>query len=50
MEVSTFLGDVMDSRNSKTIKRRLSDSSRRLGDNRECNTGPDLEFDHEGHG
>ena len=40
--MGTILGDVMDSQNSKAIEQRRSDSGRRLGDDRECNTGPDL--------
>ena len=32
VEVSTILGDVMDSRNSKTIEQLRCDSGRRLGD------------------
>ena len=40
VEVSTILEDLMDSRNSKTIEQRRSDSGRRLGDDHECNTGP----------
>ena len=39
---SKILGDVMDSRNSKTIEQRRSDCGRRLGDGLECNTGLDL--------
>ena len=42
-KVSTILGAVMDSRNSKTIEQRRSDSGRWLGDDCECNTGPDLD-------
>ena len=42
-KVSTILGAVMDSRNSKTIVQRRSDSGRRLRDDCECNTGPDLD-------
>ena len=42
-KVSTILGAVMDSRNSKTIVQRRSDSGRWLGDHSECNTGPDLD-------
>ena len=42
-KVSTILGAVMDSRNSKAIEQRRSDSRPRLGDNCECNTGPDLD-------
>ena len=43
VEVSTILGDVMDSQNSKTIEQRWSDSGCRLGDDRECSTGPNLD-------
>ena len=42
-KVSTILGVVMNSRNSKTIEQRWSDSGRRLGDDCECNTGPDVD-------
>ena len=42
-KVSTILGAVTDSRNSKTIEQRRSDSGRRFGDDCECNTGPDLD-------
>ena len=42
-KVSTILGAVMDSRNSKTIEQRRSYTGRRLGDDCECNTGPDLD-------
>ena len=42
-KVSTILGAVMDSRNSKTIEQQRSDSGRRLGDHCECNTGLDLD-------
>ena len=42
-KVSTILGAVMDSQNSKTIVQRRSDSGRRLRDDCECNTGPDLD-------
>ena len=42
-KVSTILGAVMDSRNSKTIVQRRSDSGRWLGDDCERNTGPDLD-------
>ena len=41
-KVITILGAVMDSRNSKTIVQRWSDSGHRLGDDCECNTGPIL--------
>ena len=41
--VSTIFGAVMDSRNSKTIEQRRSDSGRRFGDDCECNTGPNLD-------
>ena len=43
VEVSTILGAVTDSLNSKTIEQRRSDSGPRLGDDRESNTGPDLD-------
>ena len=42
-KVNTILGAVMDSRNSKTIVQRRSDSGQRLRDDCECNTGPDLD-------
>ena len=42
-KVSIILGAMMDSRNSKTIEQRRSDSGRRFGDDCECNTGPDLD-------
>ena len=42
-KVSTILGAVMDSRNSKTIEQRRPNSGRRLGDDCEGNTGPDLD-------
>ena len=42
-KVGTILGAVMDSRNSKTIVQRRSDSGRRLRHDCECNTGPDLD-------
>ena len=42
-KVSTILGAVMDSRNSKTIEQRRADLGRRLGDDCECITGPDLD-------
>ena len=42
--VSTILGAVMDSWNSKTIEQQWSDSGRRLGDDCECNTGPDFDL------
>ena len=42
-KVSTILGALMDSRNSKTIEQRRPDSGRRLGDDCECNTGRDLD-------
>ena len=42
-KVSTILSAVVDSRNSKTIVQRRFDSGRRLGDDCECNTGPDLD-------
>ena len=42
-KVSTILGAVMDSRNSKTIVQRRSDSGRWLGDDCQFNTGPDLD-------
>ena len=42
-KVSIIFGAVMDSRNSKTIVQRRSDSGRRLDDDCECNTGPDLD-------
>ena len=40
-KVSSILGAVMDSWNSKTIEQRRSYSGRKLGDDCECNTGPD---------
>ena len=40
VKVSTILGNVMDSCDSKTIKQWWSDSGRRLDDNHQCNTGP----------
>ena len=43
VEASTILGVVTDSWNSKTIEQRRSDSGPRLGDDHECNTGPDLD-------
>ena len=43
VEVSTILGDLMDSQNSKTIKQQQSHPERRLGDDRGCNTGPNLD-------
>ena len=42
-KVSTIIGAVMDSRNSKTIVQRRSNSGRRLCDDCECNTGPHLD-------
>ena len=43
LEVNTILGNVMGSWNSKSIKQWCSNSSCRLGDDHECNTGPDFE-------
>ena len=42
-KISTILGAVIDSQNSKTIEQRRSDSGRRFGDDCECNTGPNLD-------
>ena len=42
-KVSTIIGAMMDSRNSKTIEQWRSDTGSILGDDCECNTGPDLE-------